>query len=127
MMRSLFLFLVFVHGLIHLLGVAKAFGWAEVPQLTKAITRPMGWLWLLAALLHITTASLYLARRDEWWAMAVLAIIISQLLIFLYWQDAKFGTIANIIMVIVALPAYGKWQFDRQVQLESQLIQSFQT
>ena len=48
-MRWVFAFIVVVHGLIHLMGPAKAFGYAELPQLTQPISRGMGLVWLLAA------------------------------------------------------------------------------
>jgi hypothetical protein len=40
-----------VHGLIHLIGVAKAFRRADLPQWTQPISPLTGWLWLAAALL----------------------------------------------------------------------------
>jgi len=50
-MKILFAVFLIVHGLIHLMGTAKAFGVAEIPQLTQQIVRPLGALWLLAAAL----------------------------------------------------------------------------
>ena len=44
------------HGLLHLLGVAKGFGWADVSALTAPIGLRAGVLWLLAAALVLTTA-----------------------------------------------------------------------
>ena len=35
-----------IHGLIHLLGFAKAFRFAELPQLTQPISPLVGVLWL---------------------------------------------------------------------------------
>lgn len=29
-----------------------------------------------------------------------------------YWQDAKFGTIANVIILLVAILAYAGWSFE---------------
>ncbi|MBK6936818.1 MAG: hypothetical protein IPH18_07930 [Chitinophagaceae bacterium] len=48
MLRFLFLFLAVVHGLIHLLGFVKAFNISPVQQLTAAIPKVNGVLWLLA-------------------------------------------------------------------------------
>ncbi len=33
---------VVLHGLVHLLGAAKGFGWAKVSQLTERISPAMG-------------------------------------------------------------------------------------
>jgi len=48
-MKTFFAVFLVVHGLIHLLGTAKAFDVADIPQLTQQIARPLGILWLLAA------------------------------------------------------------------------------
>lgn len=122
MIRSVFLFIILLHGLIHLLGFVKAFEWAPVQQLTRTIPKPFGLIWLLVALLFLATAALYFSRKGDWWIIGIPAVILSQLLIVLYWQDAKFGTLANLVILLATLPAYGKWQFDRQISMESQLI-----
>lgn len=82
MIRSIFFAILLLHGLIHLLGVAKSFGWTQVPQLTQPIARPMGWFWLMASFLHLTAAWLYLSERSNWWIIGISAVLISQLLIF---------------------------------------------
>ena len=48
MMRWAVIGLLTVHGLIHLMGFAKAFGYADLPQLSQPISREWGVLWLLA-------------------------------------------------------------------------------
>ena len=47
-MKIFFAVFLVVHGLIHLIGTAKAFGVADIPQLTQQIARPLGILgfWL---------------------------------------------------------------------------------
>ena len=61
-MRLLFALLLVVHGLIHAMGFAKAFGLAELSQLTREISRPLGVLWLtpMRALAADTTRALTL-------------------------------------------------------------------
>ena len=41
-MRWAFAFIIGLHGLIHLMGPAKAFGYADLPQLTQPISRGEG-------------------------------------------------------------------------------------
>ena len=48
MLRWALIGLLILHGLIHLMGFAKAFGYAELPQLTQPISRDWGVVWLLA-------------------------------------------------------------------------------
>jgi hypothetical protein len=53
-------------------------------------------------------------KKDEWWIPGVIAVITSQLLIFTAWQDAKFGTIANVIILVAAILSFGRWQFENK-------------
>ena len=99
-MKIFFIFIIVVHGLIHLLGFVKAFKLAEVAQLTQGISKPAGAAWLLAALLFIITSLLFLLQKDYWWAIVVPALVNSETLIIFSWGDAKYGTIANIIILL---------------------------
>jgi len=85
-----------IHGLIHVMGFAKAFGLAELPQIQKRLTRPMGLLWLGAALLLVAAAALLLLARGEWRWVALMGALLSQGMVLLDWQDAKAGTLANL-------------------------------
>lgn len=100
MVRRIFIFVVVVHGLIHLLGFAKAFGLAELPQLTQAISRAMGVVWLGAALLMLATALAVVVAPRWWWAIGGGALLVSQLVIVGSWHDARYGTIANALVLV---------------------------
>ncbi len=113
MLRYLFAVLLLVHGVIHLMGFTKAFGLAEIEQLTMPITKFAGMIWLTAAALFIITLVVYLAKADWWWMIGFLAVFLSQILIILSWTDAKFGTIANLIILLVIIIAYSDWEFHR--------------
>jgi hypothetical protein len=94
------------HGLIHLLGVVKGFGWAQVPQLTQPVGAGAGILWLLAAMLALVCAGFLAAGAPTWWWMVALgAAALSQVAILTSWNDAKAGTAANLVLVLAA--AYG--------------------
>lgn len=110
-MRAIFLFLLLVHGLIHLTGFAKAFKLADIPQLTLPITRTAGALWLLAALLFITAAVLSGLQNNYWWVLAIPAVVLSQALIIGAWPDAKFGTIINVIAIAGIVLGWANWNF----------------
>ena len=95
------------HGLLHLLGVAKGFGWAEVPQLKNPIGSGNGVVWLLAAVLVLGTAALIATQGPPWWwAVAVLGAVVSQVAIATSWSDAKYGTAVNLILVLAAVYGY---------------------
>jgi len=110
-MRYLFTFLLLAHGLIHLMGFAKAFKFAEISQLTQPISRFAGFLWLITALLFTVATVLFFLQKDHWWMVALPAVMISQGLIFTSWQDARFGTVANVIALIGIVIAYGTWSY----------------
>lgn len=108
-MRIAFAILIGIHGLIHLLGPAKAFGWVEVRQLRTPISPLGGALWLAAAILLVGAAIGFALGAHWWWWLGLPGIALSQVLITQSWSDAKFGTIANLViaipLVVLALDA----------------------
>jgi hypothetical protein len=95
---------VTIHGLIHLLGVAKGFGWAEISALKEPIGADVALGWLLASVLVLTTAAMLVLRRPSWWwAVAAAAALVSQAVILTSWSDAKAGTAVNVLLVLVAV------------------------
>ena len=102
-MRRLFLLLISLHGALHFLGFAKAFGLAELPQLTVPISRAGGMLWLAAGLLMLLSGMTLVLAPRVWWIVALAAVILSQVVIVSSWSDAKFGTIANLLILLGAV------------------------
>ncbi len=117
-MKVAYLILIAIHGLIHLLGFVKAFNMADVSQLTTPISRPMGTLWLLAALATLVYAAMFLFGARYGWIVGAVSIVLSQALVMMYWNDAKFGTIPNLIILVVVLVAYGHASFNGMVDWE---------
>lgn len=99
-MKYFFFVVMMVHGLIHVLGFVKAFGWLEVGQLTQSISRQAGVVWFAAAIMFLVAAILYLFDQEYWWMLGTPAVLVSQTMIFLSWNDAKYGTIATIIVLL---------------------------
>ena len=99
-MRLAFAIMLIVHGLLHLLGFAKAFELAELPQLTRPIAPPTGGVWLAAALLFLLTAGALFVWPRWWWAIGAVAIAVSMAAIVPSWADAKFGALANLIVLV---------------------------
>ena len=109
--------LLTVHGLIHLMGFAKAFGYADLPQLTQPISRAWGVLWLLAGGLVVATAGMLAAGARTYWIVGGLALLVSQVLIVTAWRDAWAGTAANVVLLLVVvhgLLTEGPWSFHAQ-------------
>ncbi|MHA6781922.1 DUF6544 family protein [Pseudonocardia saturnea] len=106
MIRFAIAALFVLHGLLHLLGFAKAFGLADLPQLNQTGSPPVGVLWLVAALLCLTAAAaLFLAPR-RWWTVGALAVVVSQAAIGTAWVDAMVGTVANVLLLVAVLHGF---------------------
>ena len=99
-MKYFFAALLGAHGLLHLLGFVKAFDLSPLSQLRSPIPRGLGFLWLLAALLFVASAALFLLARRHWWMTGLPALVFSQVLIGLAWSDAKAGGLANLIVLL---------------------------
>ncbi len=111
MYKIIISFIIFIHGIIHLLGFVKAFQIGQISQLTKHISKPVGIAWLLSCLLFLLLSYLYFNSNKYWWAIAFVSILLSQILIIAYWHDAKFGTIANLFILFISIPAFSSWMF----------------
>lgn len=119
--KHLFALLIVIHALILTLGFCKAFNIATLDAL-QPITRPMGLLWLAAALLFLVAGCMLYTLPQWWWLPAGLALVGSTIAIATAWGDAKLGLIANVIILlpaIVAALSVAPWsfqaRFDREV------------
>ena len=112
MLKYLLPIILFAHGLLHILGFAKAFNYADITQLSKYISKPNGIFWLLTALLFITAAILCLLKKEGWEYVAFAAVVISEVLIISVWHDAKFGTILNIIIFVFTISSWANFHFE---------------
>ena len=99
MLRYIIILLMTVHGFTHFMGFVKAFQYTELNNLTMPIPKPFGILWMLTAILFLTSAAMFLLKKHYWWTIAIPAAVMSQFVIFASWTDARFGTIANAIIV----------------------------
>jgi hypothetical protein len=118
-MRTAFIILIALHGIIHLFGFLKAFNLAEFNAITQPITKPLGIIWLAAFVIFLATLILFWTQYDYWWIMGIIGVILSQFLIIVYWQDAKFGTILNVVILAGIIVVYSDWSFARKVQDET--------
>jgi hypothetical protein len=110
-MRILFTVILLLHGLLHLIGFAKAYKLASLPQLELPVSRSLGTLWLIAGVIFLLAVVLFILDKKFWPFFALAGVLISQSLILISWQDTKFGTILNILILIVSIPALGNFHF----------------
>ena len=59
---------------------------------------------------------MFALKYNYWWFFGFIALVISQILIVFFWQDAKFGTIANGIILIAAIIGFGTWSYHNKYQ-----------
>lgn len=118
MIKNIFAFIILVHGLIHLMGFAKSFNYGHMTQLTKEIPKPLGIIWLIVAALFVTTTVMLIAKRESWPITALIAVTVSQILVIMTWQDAKLGTVANVIILIVAVFTLTAQHFESQFKAD---------
>ena len=118
-MRIVFLIIVLLHGLIHLLGFVKGFGFKEVKELTLPISKPMGLFWLSATAIFMLYGILHFTNTKYTWLVGLGAVVISQILVVMFWKDAKFGTIPNLVILVVSFVSLGSYllksEFTNQV------------
>ncbi|WP_324720827.1 DUF6544 family protein [Salinimicrobium sp. HB62] len=121
-MRIAFLILIILHGLIHFLGFLKGFGIAEVKELSLSISRPVGLVWLATGLLFLVYGISWWTGYKFSWVIGIIAVVISQILIIIYWEEAKAATLPNLIVLIVAIVSFGSYNFNRLVQADTNRI-----
>ena len=110
-MKYLISLLLLFHGWIHFIGFARALNLAPALPLKKDVSIPFGILWLISGLLFIYLAFAFLGHKD-WYFAAFTTVILSQLLVFIFWQDAKAASIINLLIFSLALVQYSGDRFE---------------
>jgi hypothetical protein len=111
MIKIAFILLLIVHALIHVLGFIKAFELTVVKELTLQVSKTFGVLWLIGFLSFVIVALMFVLKSNYWWLFGFIAIFISQILIIVFWKDAKFGTMVNVLVLIAVIIGCGTWNF----------------
>lgn len=132
-MKYFILFLAAVHGLIHLMGFVNGFGLMKLQgfsgqtifPLSKTGLQITSAAWAATALLFFVSIAIFFLHKT-WAPLALLAIVLSQVLIVLYWPDAKWGTVANVILAIVTLISFASQRFSKKVNDDVQALFSNQ-
>lgn len=118
MLTYFFAFIMLAHGLIHFMGFAKAFDKNNVSPITQHISKPAGIGWFITAILFVITVVLFLIKNEWWPVTGIVAAIISQVLIITVWKNARFGTIANCLVLLIAIVGFANIHFNKKVHKE---------
>ena len=100
-----------LYGFIHFMGVAKAFNLAELSELKLPISPAMGVFWGVAGATLLSAAVLMWTPVQMWWVVAIGGVLLSQIVVFYAWSDARFGTAANVLVLAGSL--YLGWFIER--------------
>lgn len=127
MQKLLLSALLVIHGFIHLIGFVagsgiikvKGYSGKSIIALSYSAERLMPFAWLLVCVLFLFSVAGYLLDKHTWYMPAVVALVLSQLLVILYWPDAKAGTIANTIVAVVVVFAASSASFFRHADNET--------
>ena len=85
------------------MGFAKGFNYGFNSQITIGVSKIAGVFWLITVALFIAVAMLYLFKNAGWPYVAISSVVLSQILIVAVWKYAKYGTIANLIVLLLVL------------------------
>jgi hypothetical protein len=122
MIRTILFLIIILHGLVHLIGFLKEFGYGFTSELNgeKLITmtnnaiKGSGTFWMITCVVFVYAGVLYLLKKDWYWIPAFVALVTSQTLIIIYWKEANLGTIVNVIILIAVILSAAKFEFNRQ-------------
>lgn len=107
-----------------MLGFVKSFGFREVKELTLPISKLMGIFWLMATIFFLVYGILYFMNSKYSWLFGLTAVVLSQILIIIFWEDAKFGTMPNVIILFVSIMSFNLFNFQKLIQQETDCILS---
>jgi len=120
-MKTFLSIIIFVHGAIHFMGFAKAYDLFDMAQFTKEISKHLGMSWLLTGSLFLVSAIFLLFKKETWPIITILAVVLSQFLILSAWGDAKYGTIANVIILVAAIVGWASINFENTYEKDVKL------
>jgi len=121
-MRVVFLIFVLIHALIHIMAFLKAFELAELKEFTNPVSKPLGLIWFTAFIILSAAGIFYFFNNPYWWVLGLIGAVLSQILIFQFWPEAKYGTIPNVLILLVAIIACSQFYLDKNIQKEISYI-----
>ncbi|MHA2274901.1 MAG: hypothetical protein ACXAC2_04005 [Candidatus Kariarchaeaceae archaeon] len=81
-----------------LLEIEDFTGKTLIPM-SDMVKKALGLVWLLVMVLFLLSAYGLYGDEDWWRNLTIVSMVISQILVIIWWPDAKFGTVANILIL----------------------------
>jgi hypothetical protein len=110
-----------IHGLIHLMGFVKMLR-PDPATNRRNIPAGEGLGWLFCTAVFLTSAILLFSCSHIWWMFAAAGVLVSQILIFVTWKEARFGTLINGLVLIAIIAGYGGWSFSKKITAGHRLM-----
>ncbi len=117
-MKYLLVAFLFLHGIIHLFGFAKAFGLSQMDQIKTEISKVQGVFWFIAFVLFSYSGEALLSKNTYWYWIALSGVILSVILIAVTWRDSKYGILPNIIICLAATISIYENAFNEKISKE---------
>ncbi len=108
-LRILLSVLLLLHAAVHLIGAAK---WM------KLLGRTFALLFFGTFAMLATAAVLLVLGNASWWTVALPGVLLSQALIIAQWSEAKWGTIANVVVAVPLIVSAAQARFIERVGAE---------
>ena len=102
-----------VHGIIHLIGFVVFWQIAEIEDISYKTTvlagrldigdvgmRILGVVWLLITVAFVIAGVAIFFSPPWWWSFTLAVTIASLIVTLLGWPDARYGVLANIIILV---------------------------
>jgi hypothetical protein len=113
--------LLIVHGAIHVIAPLVLWDLAEFRDIDGEPTVAMsatsadafGVVWFVVLAAFVAAGVAVLARRGWWVPVSLVSVVVSQILIVLWWDGAWRGTIANALIVAAVWIAICERRADR--------------
>lgn len=121
-MRFLFAIIVGIHAVIHGVFFLRSVGIHLLFTITQPVSKTLGIVWLVTAILLFLMVVLVFSRVSFWWIFAFVAILLSQLLVVCFWKEIWWGTFINLVILVPAIISFSAFRFDRMVRSEVEKI-----
>jgi len=104
------------------MGFVKGFKWAQIQNLSSDISIISAIFWLVAFSLFALSVIGFMLGKFFWHVLAVLAVVISSVLIANTWNDAKFGMIPNVLILVAVTLSLSSCSMNKMITSETQEI-----
>ncbi|GAB4048958.1 DUF6544 family protein [Spirosoma litoris] len=130
MLRHLFASLLLLHGFIHVFGfinqwvssLGTQLSGKSLITLSSGTSKLLGGLWLLVGLCFLMATVAFWLESNWWTTLALFSVVLSQILIIIYWPDAKAGTVLNVLIALGIGIAMTHHRFEQYTNLEARQI-----